>query len=130
MALNELLTEYGQIKKEIKKHEDKLKPLNARKDEIRKAFADYLHLEGRNEGIFEDTGGVCWKAYYRKGQDKVNRDLLHDLLSPEELDQVLTPTEFIVIGLAPAKKIDPTDKTQMAPKDLDDSLPPIGAITR
>ena len=129
MALNELLTEYGNIKEQIKAFEEKIAPLNERKDEIIEKFAEYLHIEESREVLMEDTTGKMWKAYYRKGQKIIDHALLLEYLGQEKYNKVVNQGEYIVIGNAQKKKTKKESKTQKAPVDAGDSLPPIGAIT-
>ena len=129
MALNELLTEYGKIKEQIKELESKLSPLEEKKDEIREKFADYLHIEEAREIFMKDTTEKEWRIYYRKGQKKVDHALLLELLGQEDYNRAISQGEYIVIGNAPKKKTKKDSKTQKAPVDAGGSLPPIGAIT-
>lgn len=129
MALNELLTQYGQIKAQIKELEDKIKPLDEIKDEIREKFAEYLHLESVRELLMQDTTGKVWKTYYRKGQKKVDHALLLEEVGQEIYNKIVTQGEYIVISNAPKSKVKKGSKTQKAPVDAGNSLPPLGTIT-
>ena len=129
MALNELLTEYGKIKEQIKELEIKMAPLEERKDEIREKFADYLHIEEVREIFMRDTTEKEWKVYYRKGQKKVDHALLLEFLGQENYNKVVSQGEYIVIGNAPKKKQKKEGKTQKAPVAAGGSLPPIGTFT-
>lgn len=130
VPLKTLLVEYGIIKDQIKELDEKLKPLNAQKDNIREAFAEYLHKKQTNEIIMADSTGKSWKIYYRKGQKRIDYEMLLELAGQEIYNEVVSQGEYIVIGNAPkSKKPKDTSKTQTAPVSTTTTLPPTGDIT-
>lgn len=130
VSLKTLLVEYGIIKDQIKQLEEKLKPFNEQKDQIREVFAEHLHKKRVNELIMTDSTGKSWKIGYRKGQKRVDHELLLELAGQQIYNDVVSQGEFIVIGNAPkSKKPKDDSKTRTAPVSNSSTLPPTGDIT-
>jgi len=87
------LREWLEIDAEIKKIRNQLKPLEARKSELKEIFGEHLTEAKLNELIIDDH-----KIYWRKGQKIIDSVALIELIGEDAYTKLLRQVEYIAVG--------------------------------